>query len=64
MIKLALIMECKKIEAAVNLMPFGTRTTLENIIKNIIYLGLVNRISFLDPKREGEKNKSDKEIKA
>ena len=64
MIKLALIMECKKIEAAVNLMPFGTRTTLESIIKNIIYLGLVDRISFLDPKREGEKNKSDKEIKA
>ncbi len=63
-IKLALILECKKIEAAVNLMPFGTRTTLESIVKNIIYLGLVDRISFLDPKKDGEKNKSDKEIKA
>lgn len=47
-IKCALILECKKIEAAVNLMPFGTRYTIENIIKNIIYLGLPKRISFLD----------------
>ena len=48
-IKCALILECKKIEAAVNLLPFGTRTTIENIVKNIIYLGLIKRISFLDP---------------
>lgn len=62
-IKCALILECKNIENAVNLMPFGTRRTIEHIIKNIIYLGLVERISFLDKKTEGE-NKSDKEIKA
>ncbi len=57
-IKLALILECKKIEQAVDFMPFGTRTTLENIVKNIIYKGLVDRIKFLDPKSE---NSSDKE---
>lgn len=59
-IKCALILECKRIEGAVNLMPFGTRSTLENIIKNIIYLGLPKRISFLDP-RETEKTSEDKE---
>lgn len=47
-IKCALILECKKIEGCVNLMPFGNRATIENLIKNIIYLGLVKRIEFLD----------------
>ena len=59
-IKCALILECKMIEGAVNLMPFGNRRTIENIIKNIIYLGLVDRISFLDPQKSDGKN--DKEI--
>lgn len=52
-IKCALLLECKKIEAAFNLMPFGNRATVENIVKNIIYLGLPERISFLD-KTSGE----------
>ena len=57
-IKCALLLECKNIEAATNLLPYGTRATIENIINNIIYLGLVKRISFLDPKKnESEKNK-------
>lgn len=47
-IKCGLLLECKKIEAAVNLLPFGSRATIENIINNIIYLGLVKRIEFLD----------------
>lgn len=47
-IKCALMLECRRMEAAVNLMPFGTRYTIENIIKNIIYLGLTKRIEFLD----------------
>jgi len=47
-IKCGLILECRKMEAAVNLMPFGNRFTIENIVKNIIYLGLVKRIEFLD----------------
>lgn len=60
-IKCALTLECKKIEAAVNLMPFENRETIENIIKNIIYLGLIDRISFLDKdmaerEKNGEKN--------
>ena len=47
-IKTALILECKMMENAVNLLPFGNRQTIENIIKNIIYLGLPRRIEFLD----------------
>ncbi len=47
-IKCALILECRRMEAAVNLMPFGNRATIENIIRNIIYLGLPKRIGFLD----------------
>lgn len=47
-IKLGLLLECKNLEGAVNLLPFGTRTTIEQIIKNIIYLGLPERIKFLD----------------
>ncbi len=46
-IKTALILECKRIEGALNLLPFGNRLTIENIIRNIIYLGLIERISFL-----------------
>ena len=56
-IKLALLLECKKIEQAVDFMPFGTRTTLENIVKNVIYRGLVERISFLDQKEEKSPDK-------
>ena len=51
-IKCALLLECRRIEAAVNLLPFGTRATIENIINNIIYLGLVKRIEFLDENEE------------
>ena len=59
-IKCALLLECKKIEAAVNLLPFGTRATIENIINNIIYLGLVKRIEFLDGDGKCEKTKKEK----
>lgn len=47
-IKTSLLLECRNLEGAVNLLPFGTRTTIEQIIKNIIYLGLPARIKFLD----------------
>lgn len=57
-VKCALILECKRMEAAVNLMPFGNRHTLENITKNIIYLGLVKRIEFLDGKDPCKENGS------
>lgn len=46
-IKTALILECKKMECAVNLLPFKGRRTVENIIKNLIYDGLPKRIEFL-----------------
>lgn len=60
-IKLALMLECKQLECAVSLMPFGTRSTLEHIIKNIVFLGLPDRISFLDPKAEPSEENSEKE---
>lgn len=53
-VKSALLMECKKLESAVNLIPFGNKITIENIVKNIIYLGLVDRIKFLDSEEKGE----------
>lgn len=56
-IKTALILECKRIESAVNLMPFGTHAVIENILKNIIYLGLPARLKFLDKTDDKEKTK-------
>lgn len=47
-IRAALLTFCQGIESAVNKMPFGNRSTLEEIIKNVIYLGLVKRIAFLE----------------
>lgn len=58
-IKCALILECKKIEGAVNLFPFGERRIIENIIKNIIYLGLVKRIDFLDAPEQNVEDKKE-----
>ena len=55
-VKTALLIECKKLENAVNLIPFGNKITIENIVRNIIYLGLTKRIEFLD-KDEGEDKK-------
>lgn len=57
-IKCALTVECKNLEGAVNLMDFGTRYTIEGIVKNIIFRGLMKRVEFLDEKdgaEEGEK---------
>ncbi len=58
-IKCALLLECKGIEGAVNLLPFGKNATLENIINNIIYLGLPKRIAFLDKKSEEQNKKTE-----
>lgn len=55
-IKTGLLLECREIENAVNLVPFGNKITVENIVKNIIYLGLTKRIEFLD-KEEGKDEK-------
>lgn len=57
-IKCALTLECQNIERAVDLMPFEHRETIEEIIKNIIYLGLIKRISFLD--RDYSEERRDK----
>ena len=55
-IKCALVCECRGMEAAVNLMPFNGRYTIENIVKNIMYLGLIKRIDFLDGESCENKN--------
>ena len=47
-IKRALLYECTQLENAVNFIDFGNKITAENIVKNIIYLGLTRRIEFLD----------------
>lgn len=47
-IKCALLLECRELESAVNLLPFGKLKTIEGIISNIIYEGLPRRIEFLD----------------
>lgn len=54
-VKTALLLECKKLENAVNLIPFGNKITIENIVRNIIYLGLTKRIEFLDKDKEEAK---------
>ena len=43
----ALTLECARMEAAVNLLDFRGNLTLEALIRNIIYNGLMNRIDFL-----------------
>ncbi|MBP3307944.1 MAG: hypothetical protein J6L90_00735 [Clostridia bacterium] len=48
MIKCALLLECRALEAAVCALPFGDNVSIENILKNIIYVGLPDRIAFLD----------------
>ena len=61
-IKCALILECRALERAVNLLPFGELKTIENIISNIIYEGLVRRIAFLDdtaPENDKEINRKE-----
>lgn len=58
-IKCALTLECTRLERAVNLMDFGTRYTIEGIVKNIIFRGLMKRVEFLD-KEEGKKEETEK----
>lgn len=58
--KTALLLECRALEAAINLVEFGNKVTVENIVRNIIYEGLPKRIEFLDPtpnRDEGVTNK-------
>ena len=56
-IKCALLLECRGIEGALNLISFGNKVTPENIVRNIVFEGLVKRISFLDPKDDEKGDK-------
>ena len=58
-IKCALLMECRSLEAAVGLLPFGSNVSIENIVNNIIYLGLPSRLSFLDTEAEGKERRNN-----
>ena len=51
-VRCGLLLECRRLEAAVNLLPFEGKDNIANIIKNVIYLGLVKRIEFLEPTAE------------
>ena len=54
-IKTALLLECRGLESAVNLIDFGKKHTAKRIVENIIYLGLTKRIEFLDGPDKEEK---------
>ena len=58
-IRCALLLECRKLESAVNLIPFGKKYTAEGIVRNIIYLGLVKRIDFLNGKTDSKKGEKE-----
>jgi hypothetical protein len=60
-IKCALILECREIENAVNLLPFGNLATIENILLNIVCAGLVERIKFLDGTDTDKKKRREEE---
>ena len=62
-VKTGLLLECTALEAAVGLVPFGKKVTVENIVRNIIYLGLPERIRFLDGKSNEEELKKEEELK-
>ncbi len=51
-IRLALILECRGIEGALNLIPFGNKVTVENIVRNIVFEGLPKRLDFLKDEKE------------
>lgn len=51
-LRTALCLAGRDIESAVNLLPYGRRRTLEDIIQNIVCLGLKERLAFLDPPAE------------
>ncbi len=54
----ALILTCKEMEKAVDLMPFDDRETLGRLIRNVIYRGLVKRVSFLiEPPEKQQKRR-------
>ncbi len=61
-IKCGLLLECRALEEAVCALPFGDNVSIENILRNIIYVGLPERISFLDKKdTTGEERKNSDE---
>ncbi len=59
-IKTALLLECRALEAAINLVEFGNKVTVENIVRNIIYEGLPKRIEFLDPQPNTDEGVTNK----
>lgn len=48
-IRVGLMLERLGVERAIEFLPFGSRRILESLIRNIVGVGLVRRIAFLDP---------------
>ncbi len=49
-IKCALLLECRGIEEALLQIPFRNKVTVDNIVRNIVFEGLPQKLSFLDAK--------------
>ncbi len=47
-IRCALLLECRAMERAVDLLPFGGRATVGRLMRNIVGEGLARRVGFLD----------------
>ena len=60
-IRTALLLEASRMASAVELLPFGNRRILENLIKNITYRGLVRRIAFLTDEEGDAKSQISEE---
>lgn len=58
-IRCALLLECRALVFAINLIPFGNKVTIENIVRNIASEGLPARLAFLD----GDKTNAEKRRK-
>ena len=58
-VKRALNFDIMKIGEALDFVPFGNKLTVENIIRNTVFLGLADRIKFLDGTEEKERKSNE-----
>ncbi len=60
-IKCALLLEARNIAGALNLIPFESKVTVENIVRNIVFEGLVKRLDFLGELKQNDSHNSGSE---
>lgn len=58
-VKRALNFDIMKLGEALDFVPFGNKITIENIIRNTVFLGLADRIKFLDGTEEKERKSNE-----